>query len=411
MAQVGDQLLGEHPTEQKQELTLNPGERLTEAAHQDNEDVPQSPEGGWGWVCVTARAVMMGIVFGIMYGFGVVYVELVDVFETSRTEAAWVGSVATGALHFTGTGLGLAMVPAVVAVSSYFRKRRGFALSLSSVGAGVGTMCFPQLFRVLLEAYGWRGLMLVLSGVALNLVVCGALFRMPAQLKKNLESKEHVQEGGFGSRFTRLFKDFFTVIHNVSFTVTLAIITTTYLVYIVPFVHLPDLARLTGVTKGNASFLVSIMGIAGIAGRLVFGFVSTFDCVSILSCHACMLLVCGAATLLCTLIKTYTLFAVYAAVHGAFIGSYTGFIAVVITEIVGLHQTANALGMLTFLGGIFIMLASPLAGFLYDTTGSYLTSFYFTGVVFLICGLVYVGLILHRTRRRIYQQDSTHIAD
>ncbi|XP_046557840.1 monocarboxylate transporter 14-like isoform X1 [Haliotis rubra] len=301
-----------------------------------------------------------------------------------------------------GTGLGLAMVPAVVAVSSYFRKRRGLALSTSSVGAGVGTMCFPPLFRVLIEEYGWRGLMLVLSGVALNLVVCGALFMMPAKSNKKLESNDHVQKTGICSRCTRQYNDFFAVLHNRAFTVILVIITTTYLVYIVPFVHLPDLARLTGVTKGNASFLVSIMGIAGIAGRLVFGFVSTLECVSVLLCHAGMLLVCGVATLLCTLIHTYTLFAVYAAVHGGFIGSYTGFIAVVITEIVGLDQTANALGMLTFLGGICILLASPLAGFLYDTTGSYLTSFYFTGVVFLVCGFVYVGLILYRRHQRLH---------
>lgn len=78
---------------------------------------------------------------------------------------------------FSGLGLGLAYLPAIVSVSYYFEKRRAFATGIAVCGSGVGTFVFAPLTAVLIEHYGWKGAMLICAGILLNCVVMGALFR------------------------------------------------------------------------------------------------------------------------------------------------------------------------------------------------------------------------------------------
>lgn len=78
---------------------------------------------------------------------------------------------------FAGFGLSLCYVAAVVIVAYYFDKRRSFATGLSVCGSGIGTFIFAPLTQILIDEYGWRGTTLILSGVFLNMTVCGMLMR------------------------------------------------------------------------------------------------------------------------------------------------------------------------------------------------------------------------------------------
>ena len=44
-------------------------------------------------------------------------------------------------------------------------------------GTGIGTLIFPPITQYMLDHYGFRGSILILGGVILNLCVCGALLR------------------------------------------------------------------------------------------------------------------------------------------------------------------------------------------------------------------------------------------
>ena len=78
----------------------------------------------------------------------------------------------------SGFGLSLCYVAAVVIVAYYFDARRSFATGISVCGSGVGTFLFAPLVQYLVEEYnGWRGASVVLAGIFLNMVICGALFR------------------------------------------------------------------------------------------------------------------------------------------------------------------------------------------------------------------------------------------
>ncbi|XP_026468509.1 uncharacterized protein LOC113372402 isoform X2 [Ctenocephalides felis] len=186
---------------------------------------PQPPDGGWGWVVVAAAFCVNLIADGISFSFGVMFVDFLEYFGDNKSTTAWIGSLFMGmpllsgpvasfltdrygcrrvtivgailaaagfalssqansimALLFTfgilaGFGLSLCYVAAVVIVAYYFDKKRSFATGLSVCGSGIGTFLFAPLTQALLDEYGWRGTTLILSGLFLNMAVCGALMR------------------------------------------------------------------------------------------------------------------------------------------------------------------------------------------------------------------------------------------
>lgn len=183
------------------------------------------PDGGWGWVVVSASFVVNLIADGITFSFGVIFVEFLKYFGENRGATAWIGGlfmampllsgpVASfltdrygcrkvtifGAILasvgfiisstansmmvlcitfgiLAGFGLSLCYVASVVIVAYYFDKKRSFATGLAVCGSGIGTFIFAPLIQLLLDEYGWRGTTLILAGLFLNLVVCGALMR------------------------------------------------------------------------------------------------------------------------------------------------------------------------------------------------------------------------------------------
>ena len=68
-------------------------------------------------------------------------------------------------------------IASFVCVSEYFVAKRPVATSIASCGSSAGTFLFGFLYRVCIDHFGWRGALLVFSGLMLNGVVCGAFFR------------------------------------------------------------------------------------------------------------------------------------------------------------------------------------------------------------------------------------------
>ncbi|KAF6833205.1 MFS monocarboxylate transporter [Colletotrichum plurivorum] len=62
-------------------------------------------------------------------------------FMTSLTERYWEILLAQGIC--TGIGLGLMFMPTVSVISSYFKRRRAIALTISAAGTGTGSTVFP----------------------------------------------------------------------------------------------------------------------------------------------------------------------------------------------------------------------------------------------------------------------------
>lgn len=53
---------------------------------------PKIPDGDWGWVIVFASFIISVIIDGIAFSFGLIYTELLNYFEESKTKTAWIGA-------------------------------------------------------------------------------------------------------------------------------------------------------------------------------------------------------------------------------------------------------------------------------------------------------------------------------
>lgn len=187
--------------------------------------IPTPPDGGWGWVIVLCSFTCNLIVDGIGYAYGVLLPEFADVFSASRSKVSLVGSLLCGVYLLAGPivsaltnkfgcrkvtivgsliasvgfiigsfsptlnvliisygflggfGFGLIYLPSIVSVGYYFEKKRALATGIAVCGSGVGTFMFSPGNRALLEAYEWRGLLLIHASLILQCAVCGMLMR------------------------------------------------------------------------------------------------------------------------------------------------------------------------------------------------------------------------------------------
>ncbi|KAH8398035.1 hypothetical protein KR222_010872 [Zaprionus bogoriensis] len=198
-----------------------------------------APDGGWGWVaCFGVSLVNLATrsiepSFGLLFGdtlrnLGVgttgaaVIISTMDVCmnfsglfvgpllkEFSYRKVAIAGSLLCGlGLALTspastmahilstygvinGIGVGLSTSAAFVALNHYFKHKRGQAVGLSMAGTAMGMLIMPQLVRILLEGYGFRGAVLLLAGVALNATV-GSVLLQPVKwhMKEEFDDEE-----------------------------------------------------------------------------------------------------------------------------------------------------------------------------------------------------------------------------
>ncbi|XP_046582563.1 monocarboxylate transporter 14-like [Haliotis rubra] len=189
----------------------------------------EETDSGLGWIIVFASFFNHVMFFGINLSFGVIYVFLLEYFDTKRGYTAWIGSIPTGLLSIVapvtgvltdkygcrtvtligaviatsgfvissfatsidylyisygvlvGIGLGLMYLPSKVIVNQYMKKRRSLANGICSSGGGAGMMAFSTMFQMLHTAYGLRGMFLISGAVVLNAAVCGSLYRPKKQ--------------------------------------------------------------------------------------------------------------------------------------------------------------------------------------------------------------------------------------
>ncbi|CAH3898114.1 unnamed protein product [Pieris brassicae] len=209
---------------------LGVGDADSICSSKDNEQEPQIPDGGWGWVVVAASFLIATVADGSAFSYGLLQIKFVDFFETSEAKTSLIGSLfisvpliagpimsalvdrygckrmtmvggvfstvgfvaasysnTVEALYVTygiiaGLGMGLLYVTAVVSIAYWFEKRRNLAVGLGSCGVGFGTFVYSPLTTYLLDEYGWRGTLLLLAGTVLNVCVCGAVMRDPEWL-------------------------------------------------------------------------------------------------------------------------------------------------------------------------------------------------------------------------------------
>ncbi|CAG5118604.1 unnamed protein product, partial [Candidula unifasciata] len=158
---------------------------------------------------------------------------------------------------------------------------------------------------------------------------------------------------------------------------------TAFLGMYVPFMFLVDRTASQGVDRSLAAFLISVIGISNTAGRVVIGKVADLHIVDSLVITYVAVAIMGIATGLVPFCNTYPLLATVAAIFGLGMAAFIALSSIVICDRMGVEKLTNAFGLLTLVRGTAAILGPPLAGFMFDTSGSYDMSFFMGGLMLL----------------------------
>ncbi|XP_056468444.1 monocarboxylate transporter 13-like isoform X1 [Gadus chalcogrammus] len=409
-------------------------------------------DGARGWVMVGALFVCSTLVFGLIRSLGAFFVEFVQYFQESAQAISWITSIgvatqqlcsplgtalcnaydaqrvvmAGGVLASLGlilasqarslphlyltmgltSGLGWSLVftPMVATVMAHFTRRRTLALGVGFTGVGVSSFVFAPLFQYMLDNFGWRGSLLILGGLSLNIVPCGALIR-PTRKKAPPPPKAggKADNGGGGSgasAFRSLLRRVYRYLelsllaHGPFLTYTLAI-TFFNAGYFVPYVHLVAHSRQAGYSEYRAAFVMSATGAADIVGRVAAGWLTDLGRARLVHMLTGWTGLTGVFIVLMPLASvagSYGLLLGFGLGYGFCAGALTSLVFAGVPEIVGMGRMVGALGLLSMLESVGGLLGPPLSGYLRDRTGSYITSLVAAGCCFLLGSLILTSL-------------------
>ncbi|KAK3567639.1 hypothetical protein QTP86_020417, partial [Hemibagrus guttatus] len=410
-----------------------------EKKHQPDGHV-EAPDGGWGWVVVFVLFMVSALVFGLIRSLGVFFVEFVQYFEESAQAVSWITSIgvamqqllspigtaacnaygarpvvmtggllsglglilasqATTLTHLyltmgliSGSGWALVFTPTIASVMQYFSTRRSLAMGLGFTGVGLSSFAFSPFFQYLVQVYGWRGALLILGGLSLNIVASGALIR-PLRPSKVVEKSKSGSCMSLLSHTCEYF-ELSLLLHRGFLTYSLAV-TCFNAGYFIPYVHLVAHSRLVGFSEFQAAFVISSTGVTDIVGRVVSGWVSDLPCVRSLHLLTIWTALVGLFLLLlplCSMQGNYVGLLAVSLAYGFSAGAMTPLVFSVVPEIVGMERMVGALGLLQLIESVGGLLGAPLSGWLRDITGSYIWSFVLASG-FLLAGTIITVLL------------------
>jgi MFS family permease len=275
-------------------------------------------------------------------------------------------------------------------VANWFNKRRGRALGIAATGISVSGVVMPFVSAALIDNYGWReGFIaygcftgLVVLPIVLTFVVSkpsdvglmpdgGALLGQGAEV---LNAESVIEVPVFKERnFWVLVAAFGLLFCCQSATLT----------HMVP--RLTD----TGISLQQASLMISLCAGLGVAGKLSFGWFGDFWSAR----HAFWLAITSQFVGQCLMLvftSQLEVFAVGAALFGFGMGGIVPLQGALIGRVFGSDRFGRALGLMRPAMFPIHMVGVPLAGWVFDVTGSYQPAFQAFLVLYVLAAIVIV---------------------
>ncbi|HEV8713252.1 MAG TPA: MFS transporter [Candidatus Binatia bacterium] len=294
----------------------------------------------------------------------------------SQVRALWQIYVFLGLI--AASGMSAAYVPCNATVVRWFTQRRGLALSITSSGASFGNFLFPPLVAALISAYGWRNTYLILGLLGAAVISVGASFvvRDPEKMSLYPDGRRPAEPLSVRTRGSIAIAEEWTLAsakRTSAFWLLNAIFTLSWLVVFMPMVHIVPFAVDLGIPPVRAAMTISLIGMAGFAGRLLLGPIS--DRLGRLPALGLCLLLQALAFV--GFVFTTGLASLYpaAAVFGFSYGGATALFPAIVGDFYGRTAVGAIVGFIFALAGSPAAFGPLIAGYIYSVTGHYSAAF------------------------------------
>ncbi|WAR15236.1 MT12B-like protein [Mya arenaria] len=288
--------------------------------------------------------------------------------------------------------------------------------------SGVGTFVFNHVMYVLISEFTWRGAVLVAAGTALNGAVFGLLLRPapggdPSKAAVSTDGKT-VKISAFGRipfRAAELEEKSKTVNNPVERNTVVAALPTRDLLkdsrlllfmafsfmislaFIIPFSFVPDEAVNAGMSKQQATWLMSSIGISNTVSRILIGWIGDKNCVNRPVMLVAVVALAGLSIAAVPFLPTFAAKLFIVTAVGFFLGGFMMLFAVVLADMFGDEVLTRSIGLSYFTIGLACFVAGPKGGWLFDMTGNYKATFLVAGSECLLAAALLASAIsLHR---------------
>ncbi len=374
----------------------------------------------YGWVVVAAGALMGCVAVGTLFSLAVFLQPMADATGWSRTGIssamtldfltmgvagfAWgaltdrfgprivvtsggvllglglaLASRATSLLEFqllygvvVGVAAGAIFAPTIATVTGWFDKHRSLAVSLVSAGMGVAPMTISPFAGWLISAYDWRSAMLWIAILAWVLILPAALLvRRPPDAA---EAGEATETADPGMTLGQAFRSPQFIVLSLTFFACCA-------AHSGPIFHTVSYAMACGLAPLAAVSIYSLEGLAGLAGRVVFGVAGDkFGARQVLVIGLMIqALAAGSYYFTRQLGEFYAVAAVFGLAYGGVMPLY----AVIAREYFPMRIMGTVFGAATMVSALGMALGPALGGWIFDT---------FQGYGFLFIGSLGIGI-------------------
>ena len=345
---------------------------------------PLIQEFGWSYAQVSFAASLRGLEMGIL-AFPVGFI--VDRFGARKLMLSGVIAVGFGLLLLSATRSlftfyaafllmafgagGCTSVVTLSAVADWFDKNVGKAIGVMASGFGASGLMIP-LIVWLIAAYGWRSTLVILGvgmwvlGIPLSFII-----RENPRSSENSEGKPSSLSRGLGEEakekagvgFREILKNrsflYLNLVEAIRMMVVSAVIT-----HVMPFLSSMAISRTT------AGFVAAAIPLSSIIGRIGFGWAA--DLFEKRKVMACGFIVMGVGLLtFCGVNWTWMLVPFLL----LFPPSYGGMIVLrgaIVRDYFGRESFGKMIGMVMGSSSVGSILGPTLAGWAFDTVGSYL---------------------------------------
>jgi MFS family permease len=314
---------------------------------------------------------LVALTGGLTFGLGL--------FLAARVTTLWQLYLTFGVLP--GLATGCFYVPLVSLATRWFTARRGLAVGIVSGGAGFGMVIVPRLAHLLMELYGLRSTLTILSlmGMAVMLPAAFLLRTSPSDLGLQPYGAEpgHVDSRpGLADRPTPGRWQYMI-------SLPFPLITLTHVLCCVahsgPQYHMIAFITDTGLTRMTAAAIFSTWACAGVGGRLVTGLIA--DRVGVRLTLMCMLAGQGLTILLYVAASSLWSFYTFGVLFGFIYGAVMPLYALLMREYYPEQVIGKVYGSVFGISALGMGAGSLLGGMIFDVFGCYTMLFVLSAVV------------------------------
>ncbi|MFN8004116.1 MAG: MFS transporter [Acidobacteriota bacterium] len=163
-------------------------------------------------------------------------------------------------------GPGTSAVPHASLISRWFTERRGLALGVAMSGTALGGVIWPWATQKLLGNFGWRNAYAISGGAVLLVAIplMLLLLKDPPAAERKAEQVSNDNQANGLTRREALRGSLLWLLLGAFFVISMSIQAC--------MIHLVPLLKDRGMTPNSAALVASVMGVAGMIGRLGMGY-------------------------------------------------------------------------------------------------------------------------------------------